>query len=47
MAEVSRLLSASKKYYRDGCRYLSGSKIAIKRKDAIAGGYDARKVCRP
>jgi len=35
------------KYHRDGCRYLSQSKIAIKLKDAIAKGYTACKICRP
>lgn len=35
------------KYHRGDCRYLSKSKIAIKRKDAIARGYNACKVCKP
>ena len=35
------------KYHRGGCQYLRQSKIAIKKKDAIAQGYDACKVCHP
>jgi hypothetical protein len=36
-----------KKYHRDGCRYLSLSKIPISLKDAKAKGYTACKVCHP
>jgi biopolymer transport protein ExbD len=36
-----------KKYHRDGCRYLTASKIEISPKDAKAKGYTACKVCRP
>jgi len=36
-----------KKYHRDGCRYLSKSKIKITKKDAIKNGYGACSVCRP
>ena len=35
------------KYHRSGCRYLSRSKIAIDRDEAISRGYTACKVCRP
>lgn len=35
------------RYHRGSCRYLRQSKIAIKKKDAIAQGYTACKVCRP
>lgn len=35
------------KYHRDGCQYLSRSKIAIKRKDAIRRGFEPCKVCKP
>lgn len=35
------------KYHRDGCRYLSKSKIAISLKDAIAEGYTPCSICRP
>lgn len=35
------------KYHRDGCRYLSHSRIPITLKDAKARGYTACKVCRP
>jgi hypothetical protein len=35
------------KYHRDGCRYLSRSKIATTLKDAVANGYGPCSVCRP
>jgi len=35
------------KYHRDGCRYLSKSKISISLKDAKARGYTPCSVCRP
>jgi len=35
------------KYHRDGCRYLSESKIPISLKDAKARGYAPCSVCRP
>lgn len=35
------------KYHKEGCRYLSKSKIAINLSDAIAQGYGACKVCKP
>ena len=36
-----------KRYHRDGCRYLSMSKIPISLKDAKANGYTPCKVCHP
>jgi cbb3-type cytochrome oxidase cytochrome c subunit len=36
-----------KKYHRDGCRYLSHSKIPMTLKDAKAKGYTPCSVCRP
>jgi competence protein ComEC len=36
-----------KRYHRDGCRYLSMSKIPIGLKDAKANGYTPCKVCHP
>jgi biopolymer transport protein ExbD len=36
-----------KRYHRDGCRYLSMSKIPISLKDAKANGYSPCKVCHP
>jgi hypothetical protein len=36
-----------KKYHRDGCHYLSQSKIPMPLKDAKAKGYTACSVCRP
>jgi competence protein ComEC len=35
------------KYHRDGCRYLSKSKIAISLNDAIADGYTPCSICNP
>jgi len=35
------------KYHRDGCRYLSSSKISISIEDAIKKGYEPCKVCKP
>jgi competence protein ComEC len=35
------------KYHRDGCRYLSRSKIPMSLKDAKASGYAACKICQP
>lgn len=35
------------KYHKEGCRYLSKSKIAINLSDAIAKGYGACSVCKP
>ena len=36
-----------KRYHREGCRYLTASKIPISLKDAKAKGYSACKVCHP
>lgn len=36
-----------KRYHRDGCRYLSASKIPISLKDAKVNGYTPCKVCHP
>ena len=36
-----------KKYHREGCRYLSHSKIPMSLKDAKAEGYTPCLVCRP
>ena len=41
------ITKTGKKYHRDGCRYLSHSKIPISLKDAKANGYTACSVCRP
>lgn len=35
------------KYHRDGCRYLSKSRIPIELKSAQVSGYTACSVCRP
>ena len=39
--------NTGKKYHRDGCRYLSESKIPISLSDAIARGLTPCKVCKP
>lgn len=41
------ITNTGKKYHRDGCRYLSKSKIAISLKDAEARGYTPCSVCDP
>ena len=45
--ETVYITRTGKKYHRDGCKHLSKSKVAIKRKDAEARGYEACKVCKP
>src|SRR5687768_15906450 len=35
------------KYHKDGCRYLSQSKIATSYDKALEGGYTACSVCKP
>lgn len=35
------------KYHRDGCRYLSRSKIPVVLEKAIAHGYAPCSVCKP
>ncbi|MDQ1274037.1 MAG: competence protein ComEC [Planctomycetota bacterium] len=35
------------KYHRDGCRYLSKSKIAISLDEAKSQGYTPCSVCKP
>lgn len=49
-AQVTRTVYVTRtgaKYHRDGCRYLSRSKISMSFKDAQAKGYTACKVCQP
>ena len=41
------ITKTGKKYHRDGCRYLSQSKIKTTLKEAKANGYTACKVCHP
>lgn len=45
--ETVYITNTGAKYHRDGCQYLSRSKIPIKKRDAIARGYEPCKVCRP
>jgi hypothetical protein len=35
------------KYHRDGCRYLSRSKIPVSLKEAVSRGYGPCSVCKP
>jgi hypothetical protein len=35
------------KYHRDGCRYLSRSKIPVSLKEAVGRGYGPCSVCKP
>lgn len=41
------ITKTGEKYHRAECRYLSKSKIPIKKSDAIAKGYEPCKVCKP
>lgn len=41
------ITKSGKKYHKDGCRYLSQSKIKTTLKEAKANGYTACKVCHP
>jgi hypothetical protein len=44
---VVYITATGEKYHRDGCRYLSQSKIAISLADAKARGYTPCSVCDP
>jgi len=41
------ITKTGKKYHRDGCRYLSRSKIAIDLKQVLGEGYSPCRVCSP
>jgi hypothetical protein len=41
------ITKTGKKYHKDGCRYLSQSKIKTTLKEAKANGYTPCKVCHP
>lgn len=41
------ITDTGQKYHRGGCRYLSRSKHAISKSNALSRGYDACSVCRP
>jgi hypothetical protein len=41
------ITQTGEKYHRDGCRYLSRSRIATTLKDAVANGYGPCSVCKP
>jgi len=45
--QIVYVTRTGKKYHREGCRYLSASKIPMALKDAKERGYTACKVCRP
>ena len=38
---------SGEKYHKDGCQYLSKSKIETTLSEALKNGYDACKVCKP
>jgi hypothetical protein len=46
-AQTVYITRTGKRYHRDGCRYLSMSKVPISVKDAKANGYTPCKVCHP
>ncbi|MDQ7094244.1 hypothetical protein REC12_11650 [Desulfosporosinus sp. PR] len=41
------ITKTGKKYHRDGCRYLSKSRIPISLSDAESEGYEPCSVCNP
>jgi hypothetical protein len=41
------ITKTGEKYHRDGCQYLSRSKIATTLKEALARGFGPCKVCKP
>lgn len=45
--ETVYITKTGKKYHRNGCRYLSQSKIKTTVKEAQANGYTPCKICRP
>ena len=44
---VVYITKTGEKYHRDGCRYLSQSKIKVSRAEAVKNGFQACKVCKP
>jgi micrococcal nuclease len=46
-SDIVYITNTGEKYHRDGCRYLSISRIPISRADAIAQGYTPCSVCKP
>jgi hypothetical protein len=45
--ETVYITRTGERYHKDGCRYLSRSRIPIKKSDAVGQGYTPCKVCRP
>lgn len=41
------ITKTGKKYHRDGCRYLSRSKIKTTKKKAVKSGFGACSICKP
>jgi hypothetical protein len=46
-AQIVYITRTGKKYHREGCRYLSHSKIAITLEDAKNNRYTPCSVCHP
>ena len=46
-AQTVYVTRTGNRYHRDGCRYLSSSRIAMSLKDAQAKRYTPCRVCRP
>ncbi len=44
---VVYITKTGEKYHRDGCRYLSQSKIKVSKADAVKNRFGACKVCKP
>lgn len=47
LTQTVYITKTGKKYHKGSCRYLSNSKIEIKKSKAVEAGYDACKVCKP
>jgi hypothetical protein len=47
MAVTVYVTNSGEKYHRDGCRYLSKSKVPIDRLEARATGYAPCAICKP
>ena len=45
--EIVYITETGTKYHRDGCQYLSSSKIAITLSEACNKGYSPCSICNP
>jgi competence protein ComEC len=47
ISETVYITESGSKYHKEGCKYLSSSKIPINREEAINKGFQACGVCKP